>query len=250
MPAGNVLRISSSRVASRAVTSWLFSPISMKPRPSTTSPLPSAVTAPRRISRPSTTSATSRMRTGTPSFAATITSSISRLVRDDADALDQGRLAGLVDRAAADVGVVALQRFDDVRQREPARRQRHRIDDDLELLLVAAPRVDLGDARHGDELRADDPVLHRSQLGGALALARDHVVKHLAEAGRHRPELRPLDAARQLHRVDALVDDLAREIDVGAVLEQDGHLREAELRDRAHLLESGQSRRSPARPGW
>jgi hypothetical protein len=34
------------------VTSWLFSPMSMKPSPSTASPLPSAVTAPRRISRP------------------------------------------------------------------------------------------------------------------------------------------------------------------------------------------------------
>ena len=70
-PAAGVFRISSSRISSRRVTSWLFSPMSMKPSPSTTSPLPSAVTAPRRISRPSTTRATSRTRIGTPSRAAT-----------------------------------------------------------------------------------------------------------------------------------------------------------------------------------
>src|SRR3990170_2203817 len=60
MPAGRLLRTSVSLAFSWRVTSWLFSPMSMKPSPSTTSPLPSAVTAPRRISRPSTTRATSR----------------------------------------------------------------------------------------------------------------------------------------------------------------------------------------------
>ena len=49
---GSVALISSSLSFSAQVTSWLFSPMSMKPRPSTTSPLPSAVTAPRRISWP------------------------------------------------------------------------------------------------------------------------------------------------------------------------------------------------------
>ncbi len=52
------------------VTSCVFWPISMKPRPSTTSPAPSAVTAPRRISEPMVTSATSPTRIGTPFFAA------------------------------------------------------------------------------------------------------------------------------------------------------------------------------------
>ena len=62
-----LLDLLQAQPAGGCVTSWLFSPISMKPRPSTTSPLPSAVTAPRRISRPSTTAATSRTRIGTPS---------------------------------------------------------------------------------------------------------------------------------------------------------------------------------------
>src|SRR3954465_5338505 len=48
------------------VTWCVFSPMSMKPRPMTTSPLPSAVTAPRRISEPIPTSATSLTRIGTP----------------------------------------------------------------------------------------------------------------------------------------------------------------------------------------
>src|SRR6185436_696274 len=39
---------------------------------------------------------------------------------------------------------------------------------DLVLLAVAADRVDAGDSRHADELRADDPLLDRAQVGLAL----------------------------------------------------------------------------------
>ena len=34
----------------------------------------------------------------------------------------------------------------------------------LELLLVAAPAVDLGDALHRSQLRLDDPIVKRAQL--------------------------------------------------------------------------------------
>jgi len=79
-PSGSDFRISWRRASSRRETSRLFSPMSMNPRPSTISPSPSAVTAPRRISRPSTTRATSRTRVGTPSRAATMMPSTSSIV--------------------------------------------------------------------------------------------------------------------------------------------------------------------------
>ena len=70
-----------------------------------------------------------------------------RRARDDADALNEARLPGLVDRPAADVGVVALERLGQFPQRQVVLREPARVDDDLDLPLVASPRVDLGDAR-------------------------------------------------------------------------------------------------------
>ena len=40
---------------------------------------------------------------------------------------------------------------------------------------------------------------------------------------------------------EPLVDELPGEVDVGAVLEGDDHLRQPELRDRAHLLQARQA---------
>ena len=50
-------------------------------------------------------------------------------------------------------------------------------------------------------------------------------------------------ARRQLvlDLLDALVDELAREVDVGAVLEHDGHLAQAVARERARVLELRQA---------
>ena len=45
----------------------------------------------------------------------------------------------------------------------------------------------------------------------------------------------------QLDRGQPLVDQLAGEVDVGAVLERHDDLRQAELRDRAHALQAGQA---------
>ena len=71
-----------------------FSPIRMKARPRTTSPLPLAVTPPRRIAWPMPTSATSRTRIGTPSLAVMTILPISSTRAGPADPLDQARLAG------------------------------------------------------------------------------------------------------------------------------------------------------------
>ena len=63
---------------------------------------------------------------------------------------------------------------------------------DLELLLEAAPGVDLGDPRHAPEPRPDDPVLERPQLGQVVVgvLAREEVVVDLAQARGDRPHRR------------------------------------------------------------
>ena len=171
--------------------------------------------------------------------------------------------------AAADV--VALQRLDHVVEGQAERDQLRRVGLDVVLLDVAADRIDAGDARHALELRPDDPVLHRAQIGGALDLAveplalgrevgavalpararrraraasvgaaildRPHV--DLAEAGRDRPHPR-LGARRQARRglEQPLADLLAREVDVGALAEDRRDLREAVARERARVFQA------------
>ena len=115
-----------------------------------------------------------------------------------------------------------------------------RVDANLVLLLEAAPAIDLGGARDGAQLGLDDPVVNGAQIGQVVALAGDDIVKDLAQAGGDRSHLGPFHAGRQLDGGQPLVDQLAGEVDVGAVVEGDDHLRQAELRDRAELLQTGQ----------
>ena len=115
----------------------------MKPRPSTTSPLPSAVTAPRRISEPIATSATSPTRIGTPSLAV-IDDALDLLdVRRAAEALHEHRLRAFADIAAADVAIVLFDGLHHLVERQAVLDEQVRIDAHLVLLLVAAPAVDL-----------------------------------------------------------------------------------------------------------
>ena len=145
------------------VTSREFSPIRMKARPRTTSPLPLAVTPPRRIAWPTPTSATSLTRIGTPSRAVMTILPISSTerarptpwIRLDSPARD--------DVAAADVLVVLLQGPDHVVERQAVLGQLHRVGPDLELLGQPAPGVDLGHARHPPEPGPDHPVLERAE---------------------------------------------------------------------------------------
>ena len=70
----------------------------------------------------------------------------------------------------------------------------------------------------------------------------DGAHEDLAEAGGDRPH-RGLDAGRQLlaRLLEALVDELAGEVDVRAVLEDDRDLRQAVARERARVVESRQA---------
>ena len=68
--------------------------------------------------------------------------------RGQAHALDEVKLTPLDDVASADALVVGAQSAEDVVQGEVVAQQPVGLDDDLVLAALAAPRVDLGDARH------------------------------------------------------------------------------------------------------
>ena len=165
-----------------------------------------------------------------------------RDVLEQADAAQVDLLPAAHDDAAAGVGVALLDGLDDVADGQAVLEQLLGRDQHLVLLDLAAEAVDLVDAGDGLEQRRDDPVLDRAQLHRALALALERVLEDLAEAGADRPEL-GLDARRQLlaRHGQALEDDLPRPVGVDAVLEDDDHLREPGLRERAHLLHPRQA---------
>ena len=72
MPSGSDGPSAVSLALTASVTTREFSPMSMSVTPTATSPTPSLVAAPLRISEPISTSATSAIRTGTPPRVATI----------------------------------------------------------------------------------------------------------------------------------------------------------------------------------
>jgi hypothetical protein len=153
-------------------------------------------------------------------------------IRDLPGGADQVLLAVSFDVAGADIGIVGRQRRHHVAERQLVRHQAGRVRQHVELLFVAADRVHLDDTGNRAQLRLDDPILDGAEIGGGIRLAlgiarvglcldREHV--DFAEPGRDRAH-RGLDARRQLvlHLLDALVDEVAGEIDVGPVQEHGG----------------------------
>ena len=164
-------------------------------------------------------------------------------------------LAAALDIAGAGDAVRVLQGFDQLRQADAARGQLGRVWPDGVLLDVAAQHVDPGHALKRLELGRDDPVLDRAQIGGlldigpqGLALGRD--IGNAGAGGRafelDGPDIdfaqacdrRPhagLEPVRQVRTcgLQALVDQAAREIEVGVVAEDGRDLREAVARERA-----------------
>ena len=160
-------------------------------------------------------------------------------------------LAAPLDIAGADIAVVALQRLHHVGQAQAMGHQLVRRGCHLVFLGKAADGVDLGHTGHIAQLRLDDPVLNLAQIGRGvgravglqrtgLALHRPHI--DFTQARRDRPQ-RGGQAAGQLGAglLHALVHQLAREVDIGAVLEHHGHLRQAVARQRARLLQIRQA---------
>ena len=140
------------------------------------------------------------------------------------------------------------------------------------LFLKTADRFDAGDPRHGPELRTNEPVLHRPEVGRALesgretrALGREiapialpaglavldgcplarrlimdrpHV--NLAKAGRDRPHARHGSRRQVLFRLhQTFIDLLAGKIDVDLIVEDGGYLREAVARKRSRVFKPG-----------
>ncbi len=139
--------------------------------------------------------------------------------------------------AAADIGVVLPQGVGDIAVGQPVLEKRLGRDDDVVLLLVPAPGVDL---RHPGDLaqfRLDHPVVQGAQLGQAAlrVLRAQHIVENLPQSGRDRPQLGTFDPLGQLHARQALHDELAGVEDRHLVLEDGDHLGETELGDGADV---------------
>ena len=104
------------------------------------------------------------------------------------------------------------------------------------LLGEATDRVDFGDTRHVAQLRLDDPVLDFAQVGRRIGipirllgavLRLDRPLVDLPQTGGDRTDGRR-DTLRKTvaSALDTLVDQLSCEVDVRAVLEHNGHLRQ------------------------
>ena len=157
-----------------------------------------------------------------------------------------------LDVASTDIGIVVFERLDHVldRQTEAGKtfgKRRYDI-----LLAVAADRVDLGDPWNRAKLWPNHPVMQRPQILRGIArpigfdralLGLDRVHEDLAQARGDRPEL-GFDRLRQVrtYRLQALVDELPGEVDVGAVLENDGDLAQTVARNRARIGQPRQPR--------
>ena len=131
----------SSIARSRAfVTSREFSPIRMKASPRTASPLPSAVTPPRRMAWPM--SHLGHVPDADRDAVVGLDHDVLDLLdgRGPGDPLDEARLARADDVAAAHVLVVLPQGPREVVEREAVLGELRRVGLDLELLLVARPR--------------------------------------------------------------------------------------------------------------
>ncbi len=147
------------------------------------------------------------------------------------------RLSAGLEHSPTDILVVPLERLGHIGKRESVLQQRFGRDDDVVLLLVATPRVDLGNPCDLAELWLDDPVVERSKLDepSVRVLGAKHVVEDFTKPRGDWAELGALDAFGELNRREALSDVLASVRDVGRVVEGGDNLREPELGDGANV---------------
>jgi hypothetical protein len=129
-------------------------------------------------------------------------------------------------------------------------------------LDVTAQHIDAGDAFHAAQLRRNDPILDRSKIGrlfqrggkrfafrgcvarpflGQARLELDRPDVDFSEPRHHRPHARRHPFRQGLpRRLQPLVHQVAREIDVRGVGEDRCDLREAVARQRARLRQARQ----------
>ena len=168
------------------------------------------------------------------------------------DGANRELLAAAVDDAAASVLDVLCDERREFAEGEVAFDERRRLRLDDVLPLVAAGAVDLSDAGDGAEKRLDDVFLEFAQDDELFNFSRGFllrfstivhaVVENLAEARADRCEFWEDAGGQEFERaLQAFGDELARAVDVGVVFELQRDLREAELRDRAHLFDPRQA---------
>jgi len=148
-----------------------------------------------------------------------------------ADAADQVLLRALVDLAAADVGVAAAERQEQLLQRDAAVLHAREVGAHLPGLDRAAHADDVRHARRHLQLPLDGPLLDRAQFAGGVAVAAHAVAHDLADRGRQRRQLRR-HARRQVGRQQPFADLLPREVVADLVVERQHQERQPELRVR------------------
>ena len=137
------------------------------------------------------------------------------------------------------VRVRAAERVEHLPERQAARLQLLRGHLDLVLLDEAAERHHVGNPRHLLQVPLHHPILDLPQLHRRVALADQRVAVDLAGRRGERPERR-LDPVRRVDLRQALVHLLAREVEVGAIVEGEHDERESEDGEGVHAGESGQ----------
>ena len=81
-----------------------------------------------------------------------------------------------IDRLAADIDVAVVEGLQHLRQRQPVVDQPVEIDGDVVGLGLAAPAVDVDDARHRLEAALQHPVLDRLEIGHRIARRPDDAI--------------------------------------------------------------------------
>ena len=115
----------------------------------------------------------------------------------------------------------------------------------MELLAEATDGIDFDDTRGLAQLGAHDPVLNRPQphrIVCRFAATADGIHEDLAQSGRDRAHCR-LDAFRQTFPDlgEPLIDQLPGQINIGAIMKDHSHLRQAVARQRARVVQTGQT---------
>ena len=146
---------------------------------------------------------------------------------DEADAADGQLLVAVAQEAAADVEVGLPDRCFQVAQAQAGGVQPGRIGLDLEFLEVASERHHVGHALHLAQHAGDVPLHFRAQLVEVGAIADHPEAVDLAERRGLRRQVRR-DALGQIGLRHPLADQHARGKRVHAVVEDQGHQRQAE----------------------
>ena len=147
-----------------------------------------------------------------------------------------------VQRLSADVQIVVVERLDDLRQGEAGVVEPLEVDAHVVGLALAAPAVDVDDARHRLEAPFELPIFNRSQVGHRIALRSDDPVsENLADRAPWR-YLR-IDSLWQRRQLGELVDRRLLRLVIGDVIsELQLDVRKAEQRNRADRRNVGNPR--------